>query len=626
METYILKSAAILTLFYFVYLLVLRKDTFFSANRHYLFGGIIASIVLPFVIFTNTIYIDAPLINELSKSPNESVIIPMVNTNTNSIDWLTIITIIYLLGILIMSIRFLKQFISLYLLIANHPQKKSNGFRFVKVTENITPFSFFKYIVYNPKKHTESDLKMILKHEQSHASQHHSVDILLSNLLLIVQWMNPVAWLYKKSIEENLEFIADSETVQQIPKTEYQLTLLKTISIDSLQPILANNFYQSLIKKRIIMLHKNQSSSKKQWKLLIILPLLGVFLWSFNIEEEIKYNDYSTSENLETVSSTVNITKEEKPILDISENSFSKKVKSENPKSGSNVISKKNEKAIIDNKITVTVDKNTTDEELESLKKMFKDVYKVTLNFTNVNRNSSGEITSINVTMTSKKSNANFNQNDAEGIHEFMISYDQKKGSIEIGNFKSHDIHYKTKSGNEVIYEFEDNNGEVSTWTSKDGKTVKKGKGNYVIHEEHSDGEGNHEIRVISSSNSDSNVWVTDEGNVIKKGSKTIIVERDEDHDGDQDEESMLFINRNADPDKDSIFIVKESEDSIFLSGDKDKKPIIFIDGKKSNSKKMEKLGGNSIEKVEIIKGDKAIEKYGEKAKNGVILITTKKN
>lgn len=370
------------------------------------------------------------------------------------------------------------------------------------------------------------------------------------------------------------------------------------------------------------MLHKNQSSNKKQWKLLIILPLLGVFLWSFNVEEEIKYNNYSTSEIMEYKTPSVNLEKEEKIVLNISESVSSKKIKTNNTKTTSHVISEKNVKATIDNKITVTVDKNTADEELESLKKMFKNNYKVTLEFTNVKRNSSGEITMINVTMTSKKSNANFNQNDSDGIHEFMISYDQKKGSIEIGNFKSHDIHYKTKSGNEVIYEIEeDNNRTVSTWVTKDGKTIKKGKGHYVVHESHDDGKENHEVRVISGSGGETNVWVTDEGNVLKKGSKTIIVDRHEDHEDDN-----IFVIDSDEHDEDSIFVVNGKEDNIFISNDGDKKPLIYIDGKKSNSRKMEKLGGNAIEKVEIIKGDQAIEKYGEKAKDGVILITTKKN
>ncbi len=217
-----------------------------------------------------------------------------------------------------MSFSFIKQLQSTLRLVGKHPYTTKNGYRYIKVEDDVSPFSFFKYIVYNPKKHDESELKMILKHEQSHASQLHSIDIILSNLLLIVQWVNPFAWLYKKSIEENLEFIADSETVQQIPsKTAYQLSMLKEFTNNNLQPVLANNFYQSLIKKRIIMLHKNQSSTKNQWKLLLILPLLGVFLWSFNIEEEIKYNDYSSAVPIVETSTENLLLKEETLIQEV---------------------------------------------------------------------------------------------------------------------------------------------------------------------------------------------------------------------------------------------------------------------------------------------------------------------
>ena len=218
METliYILKSTAILSLFYIVYITVLRKDTFFSTNRHFLVGGIIASFTLPFLVFTNTVYVDAPISSlELSSNP-VSFIGTTSPSNSFIIDWWEIGILIYLTGVLFMVFQFIKQLMSLYSLLRKQPVTKINGFSYIKVCNNITPFSFFKYIVYNPAMHTETDLQMILKHEQTHATQLHSVDVILSNLILIFQWINPFAWLYKKCIEENLEFIADSETVVKV--------------------------------------------------------------------------------------------------------------------------------------------------------------------------------------------------------------------------------------------------------------------------------------------------------------------------------------------------------------------------------------------------------------------------
>ena len=51
--------------------------------------------------------------------------------------------------------------------------------------------------------------------------------------------------------------------------------------------------------------------------------------------------------------------------------------------------------------------------------------------------------------------------------------------------------------------------------------------------------------------------------------------------------------------------------------------PIVIIDGKVADRKTLDKLSPNIIDKMEVIKGDKAIEKYD--APNGVIIITTKK-
>ena len=601
METliYITKSASILSLFYLVYIMVLRKDTLFSTYRHYLTGGIITSILLPLVVFTKTVYKDVPI----SKTLISYNINPIIETSSLSIDWWKIISIVYLVGIIFMSLRFLKQLFSLFNLIRNNSYSKINGFRYIKLDENINPFSFFKYIVYNPEKHSEKELKMILKHEQTHAFQLHSIDIILSNIILIIQWMNPFAWLYKKSIEENLEFIADSETVQQIDsKKEYQLSMLRVFSSNSLQPVLVNNFYQSLIKKRIIMLHKNQTSTKNQWKLLLILPLLGVFLWSFNVEEEVKYNDFSLVEPSIVVSTENPSLKEENLITEVSE---------------------KNNNKSIDSKITVTIDKNTTDEELEKLKKLFKDSYDVTLKFSGIKRNSAEEIIKIKVIMKSKNSSANFDQDDSEGINEFSISFDDDNGSISIGNSNNHDLHFISKKGNGFVYEIEeDTNGNIKKRKTKSGHKIKDKKHDYILHEIDEDHESGNVIHLESESGKKSSVWVTKEGNHIKKGSQTVIIESNDDN----EDENVFILKSNDKDDEDSVFIHKTDDNGFFFVGNDGKNPLIYIDGKKSTKEEMENLDSDVIKNIEILKGDKVIKEYGKKAKDGVILITTNKD
>ena len=101
----------------------------------------------------------------------------------------------------------------------------------------------------------------------------------------IVLWFNPFTWLYKKSLQQNLEFIADQQAQYVSPcERSYQTVLLKA-SVSNHDLVFTNNFYTSLIKKRIVMLHKSKSRSSKQLKLLIVLPLLGLFIMSFNTKD-----------------------------------------------------------------------------------------------------------------------------------------------------------------------------------------------------------------------------------------------------------------------------------------------------------------------------------------------------
>lgn len=301
METLIIiaKSAAILSLFYLTYRMVLQKDTFFSANRHYLLGGILAALILPFLEFTQISLIDMPVYESL---PTTTRFSPVVTETTAiassfSVDWWMVALVTYLIGIGIMFSRLGIQLASLHRLIQRHSKTKMGRYTFVEVYDDIAPFSFFQTIVYNPNLHTAAELKMILDHEKVHAIQWHTIDVLLTQITLAIQWANPLAWMYKESLEQNLEFIADSEAARvAASSTAYQRTLVK-VSSTALRPALTNNFYHSLIKKRIVMLNKEASRRRNLWKLGLVLPILAFFMYSFNVKEVIEYREVSTPTN-----------------------------------------------------------------------------------------------------------------------------------------------------------------------------------------------------------------------------------------------------------------------------------------------------------------------------------------
>ncbi len=279
---YILKASALLGIFYLSYLLLLKKDTSFQLNRKFLISGIVTSAVLPALYLTRKVYIEASS-QVYNYIPTSEVSSMPIETPT---DWWQIAGITYLIITGFFLLRLVHQLrLVVNIILKNNPEKKS-GLNFIKTTENQLPFSFFRYIVFNPNKHSAKDLNLILEHEKVHALQYHSADILLVNLVSCILWFNPFAWFYKRSVEQNLEFIADRETVTKKAEIkEYQHALLK-VSIADLKPALTNHFYQSFIKKRILMLNKKSSTQSPAWKLSLVMPLLLAFMLLFNVKTE----------------------------------------------------------------------------------------------------------------------------------------------------------------------------------------------------------------------------------------------------------------------------------------------------------------------------------------------------
>ena len=294
---YLIRSASILGLFYLVYWFALRRHTWFIANRQYLLSGILAALLLPLVEITQTVYIPAPQTEPALELIGTALPIETLETTTYSapFDWVLLAVGLYILGCLVGLIRFGYQSWSLFKVLKKGNYTKKNGFYYIETTQHLEPFSFFKYLVYNPNLHAYEELAMILEHERAHAKGWHSLDVLLSNALTIIHWLNPVAWWYKKSIIQNLEYIADQQTVREIPsKTAYQLALVKA-STKVQHLALSNSFYQSFIKNRIVMLNANQSRKIKKWRLLLILPLLVGFMYSFNVNTEVAYLENENS-------------------------------------------------------------------------------------------------------------------------------------------------------------------------------------------------------------------------------------------------------------------------------------------------------------------------------------------
>ena len=164
-------------------------------------------------------------------------------------------------------------------LLLDHPIKV------YQVDANIIPFSFGNSIFINQDLHAEEELKEIIRHEFIHIRQKHSVDMIWGELLCIFNWYNPFAWLIRRSIRQNLEFIADDKVLRNgVDRKQYQYLLLKVIGVSQFS--IANQFNFSSLKKRIAMMNKMRSARLQLVKFLFIIPLVIVLLLAFRGQQQ----------------------------------------------------------------------------------------------------------------------------------------------------------------------------------------------------------------------------------------------------------------------------------------------------------------------------------------------------
>jgi len=243
-------------------------------------------------------------------------------------------------------------------------------------TKPLQPFSFFKNIVHHPQSHSEEDVKAILAHEKVHSRQYHSADILAIHLFSIFQWCNPFIYLYKFYLKENLEFIADANTISAaIQKETYQLLLVKSTMGEKYFPFV-NQFFNSStrltgvvkkfffgesfghVKKRIVMLNKKKSKKRNSIKYASVVPLLIGFVLLFNVETVAKVrmpspSKISVNQDQESIDPKVySITKE---TLDLGIEALKLRIKTENGELSIENLKRNSEGQIISISVTLKV-------------------------------------------------------------------------------------------------------------------------------------------------------------------------------------------------------------------------------------------------------------------------------
>ena len=285
---YLIQVNIALVLFFFLYVLLFKRDTFLQLRRFYFILVIVFSLLYPLFVFPGlsnlfdfisfktasgevSVIVEAPTMEMIIADSEEA-------TDSSNIAWGKILVILYFVITSFFISRFLWQLLSIFRLRIKSKRGQISGVEVYDLKYDITPFSFFGMIFINSEMHSEEELNQVIIHESTHVKEKHSFDIILIELALLFSWWNPIIWFFKREMAMNLEYLADNGVLRKgVDSRDYQYHLLRLTYHETAVQIV-NNFNVSQLKQRIMMMNKTRSSSLKLAKYLLVVPVLIVLL------------------------------------------------------------------------------------------------------------------------------------------------------------------------------------------------------------------------------------------------------------------------------------------------------------------------------------------------------------
>lgn len=287
MGIYILKFSACLIIFMMFYKLFLERENMHHFKRFYLLIIIAIALIIPSITFIE--YIEPIQIPETFNSTIAQPVYFPETIETPKTSYLPIVLwSIYLLGALLFLTKFCINIYKLVLKIKSNPKYKSKSIINVLIHDLVIPHTFLSYVFLNKSKFESNQIpKEVIIHEETHATQKHSLDIIVLELLQIIFWFNPLIYWVKQEVKLNHEFLADAAVLKQGANANTYQNLLLAFSSNAREPQLAHAINYSSIKKRFTVM-KTQTSKQKIWlRSLVLLPLIAVTLYGFSQKREV---------------------------------------------------------------------------------------------------------------------------------------------------------------------------------------------------------------------------------------------------------------------------------------------------------------------------------------------------
>jgi len=270
---YLLQVNGALLLFYAGYWLVLRRLTFYTLNRWYLLFAVGFAAAYPLVDVSA--WLARPVAATTLVLGETWTYLP--TAAVPALTYWTAIVWLYWAGVGALFLRLLMQLLALYRIRLAARPAQWHGQPYRRVGTTLNPFSFGRTIYLNPDQHAPAELPAILRHEQVHVQQWHTLDVLVAQLTQALCWFNPGAWLLRRAVQENLEFITDRAVLRAglLDAKAYQYSLLK---LSTLAPsaVLANHFTFLTLKNRIAMMNKKRSATAYLGLYPLLIPGLAL--------------------------------------------------------------------------------------------------------------------------------------------------------------------------------------------------------------------------------------------------------------------------------------------------------------------------------------------------------------
>lgn len=294
---YLLKVAICWLVFYVLYRLVLEKTTFFRLNRAYLLITLLLGLVVPLV----RISLGAP-VNPNTGSNWLPEVVVQANTLVNQPYTLPTITVqvpssaswsiwpwLYWGGVAYCLLRFVIGLIQLRLIYRRGQKQRMGEYTLVYSEEINAPFSFMNYLFWPAELEDENlEREYMLRHEETHILQYHTLDVLLSEVIKAICWFNPLAYRYSQALRDVHEYLADAAVLKNANRKQYGHLLIRQ-SLSGPSIALVNHFSTSQLKKRIHMMMRKRTQGRAQLRYALTLPLiagLGFLFAQFRLEAQ----------------------------------------------------------------------------------------------------------------------------------------------------------------------------------------------------------------------------------------------------------------------------------------------------------------------------------------------------